>query len=270
MILRLKAVLLLLLVVFTTVILLPFQLFALLFKLRLAARIPVLWHRTICWLIGIRVFVKDGFTTKRPLLLVANHVSWSDIIVLGSIGELSFIAKQEVGIIPGINWLSKLQRSVFVAREKRLNSGAQAQEITERLLAGDTMVLFSEGTTGCGNRLLPFNSSLLGSAQYALKHGDLDHVFIQPVSICYTALHGLPLGRKGRAIVSWEGDQKLWPHLSRFVTGSHWDVEVSFGRPIEFTPERKRRSVNAEVQACVKSMLARSIATPQSNSGAGP
>ena len=264
MISRTKAVALLILVIFITILLLPFQLIALLFNSRLASRIPVLWHKLVCRLIGIRVVVKGNFSKKRPLLLVANHVSWSDIIVLGSISELSFIAKQEVSVIPGVSWLSRLQRSIFVARERRLGSRAQAHEITQRLLAGDAMVLFSEGTTGCGNRLLPFNSSLLGSAQYALRHGGLDHVHVQPVAICYSALHGLPLGRRGRAIASWEGDQDLWPHLSRFVQKSHWDVEVSFGAPIEFTPELKRRTVNDQAHASVKSMLASIIASSAS------
>ena len=263
---KLKAIALLVLVIVLTLFLLPIQACALAVNSRLAAKIPVLWHRIVCRLIGIRVIQNGSKAGGRPLLLVANHVSWSDILILGSVGELSFIAKQEVGIIPGVNWLAKLQRSVFVAREKKHHSGQQAQEVTARLLAGDTMVLFSEGTTGCGNRLLPFNSSLLGSAQYAMTHSELDHVYVQPVAICYRALHGLPLGRRGRAVASWEGDQELWPHLSRFVQASHWDVEVSFGKPIEFKSDMKRKLINDQAHKSVKTMLAACMTSSGSKS----
>lgn len=255
----LKAVFLVMAVILITLALLPLQLIALALKLKLAGAIPKWWHKSVCRLIGIRVNTVGTLSRNRPLLLVANHVSWSDILVFGSIAELSFIAKHEVASLPGIKWLSRLQRSVFVQRERRSNSRQQAEEITQRLVTGDVIVLFSEGTTGSGNTVLPFNSSLLGSAQYALGHGDLEHVYVQPASICYTDLHGLPLGRRGRAIASWEGDQELWPHLSRFIMKGAWDVEVHFEKPIEFTADMKRRVVNDLAHKKVKKMLANSI-----------
>ncbi|MDP1363256.1 hypothetical protein, partial [Klebsiella variicola] len=82
-----------------------------------------------------------------------------------------------------------------------------ANEIGARLAKGDAMVLFAEGTTGDGNMVLPFKTTLFGAASMAIAEGAADEVFIQPVAIAYTRLHGVPLGRRWRPVASWIGDQ---------------------------------------------------------------
>ena len=95
--------------------------------------VPRLWHKSILWAVGFRVRVVGKMSSERPLLIAANHVSWTDIAVIGSLGELSFIAKAQMQGWPLMGWLSTLQRTVFVDRERRHKSGAQASEIGERL-----------------------------------------------------------------------------------------------------------------------------------------
>ena len=96
-------------------------------------RLPLLWHRLATRILGIRVHVHGAPADARPLLLVANHVSWLDITVLGSVMELSFISKSEVASWPVFGLFAKLQRSVFVDREKRAKTGEVAGEIATRL-----------------------------------------------------------------------------------------------------------------------------------------
>jgi len=243
-------------VVLTTLCLLPFQLIALFFRLNLARKIPVLWHRITCWAIGMRVHKVGQLTSTRPLLIAANHVSWSDIVVLGSLGELSFIAKREVSEIFGINLLAWLQRSVFVARERPQHSGKQVEEIAARLQEGDAMVLFAEGTTGDGNRLLEFKSTLFGAAQYVMKETTQAEIAVQPVAIRYVSLHGIPLGRRGRNYAAWTGDEELGPHLSYFVRSGAWNVEVLFGAVISFGPDAKRCEIAEQSRSEIRKMLA--------------
>ncbi|MEZ5799762.1 MAG: 1-acyl-sn-glycerol-3-phosphate acyltransferase [Nitratireductor sp.] len=95
-----------------TILLAPVQLVAMKFFKPLSRKLPVLWHRIALWLIGTRVHVTGQRPKKRPLLIVANHVSWSDILILGSVMELCFIAKAEVRSWPGISVLAMLQRTV--------------------------------------------------------------------------------------------------------------------------------------------------------------
>jgi 1-acyl-sn-glycerol-3-phosphate acyltransferase len=95
-------------------------------------------------------------------LYVANHVSYTDITVLGSVIPGSFIAKAEVADWPFFGWLAKLQRSVFVDRQVR-STVTQRDAVGERLASGDALILFPEGTSGDGNRVLPFKTALFGA-----------------------------------------------------------------------------------------------------------
>ena len=238
-----------------TLLLMPVQFLAIKLKLRLAHKLPVFWHRLMTRMIGLKITSHGKITDKRPLMLVANHVSWCDILVLGSLGDVCFIAKNEVATTPFAGLLAQLQRSIFVVREEKRKSGEQAREVTQRLIDGDTIVLFAEGTTGDGNRLLEFKSSLFGAAQYALEAPEIDQVYIQPVSIAYTRFHGIRMGRFQRARASWPGDIELAPHAAEFMRASAWDVDVCFSEPVVFDHTTRRRAIAKQVHAEVRTMF---------------
>ncbi len=237
-----------------TLILLPVQILAIALNWQLCRKIPLFWHRFAVKMIGLKIEVSGELSNRRPLLIVANHISWSDILVLGSIAELSFIAKHEVETIPGASLLAKMQRTVFVVRANKRDAGKQAREVTHRLLDGDSMVLFAEGTTADGHRILDFKSSLFGAAQYAVKEGGAEQVFVQPVSISYTKLHGMPLGRYGRTQSSWDGDRELGPHVMKFLRYAAWDVHVGVGRPIMINQTTRRRDIAKQTRDKIRSM----------------
>jgi 1-acyl-sn-glycerol-3-phosphate acyltransferase len=216
-----------------TLLLAPFQLAAIRWAPRVAGWLPFAWHRLARRLIGLRVTVHGRPPrAAAPRLIVANHVSWADIVVLGSLLPLSFIAKAEVRSWPGANLLARLQNTVFIERHRRGTAGRQAGEIAERLAAGDTMVLFAEGTTGSGHRLLPFKTSLFGAIDAALGQGGHQRLIVQPAAIAYLRLHGLPLGRYHQARAAWPGDLTLLPHLARFLEDGACDAQVVFGEPL--------------------------------------
>ncbi|MFG3757146.1 lysophospholipid acyltransferase family protein, partial [Klebsiella pneumoniae] len=102
------------------------------------------------------------------MLILSNHVSWLDIIVVTAVTPVVFVAKHEVASWPLFGWLAKLQRTIFIERERRQKTGAVAREMGDRLTGGDTVVLFAEGTSSDGNRILPFRSALIGSVHHAL------------------------------------------------------------------------------------------------------
>ena len=176
-----------------TVTLIPFQWLAVRFALPARRRIPVLYHRMICALIGVRVHVAGKRSEEQPLMIVSNHVSWLDISVVTSIAPVVFIAKHEVASWPLFGLLAKLQRSVFVNRAQRHKTTDVNAEIARRLASGDPVVLFGEGTSSDGNRVLEFRSALVGAARDALAQAEHSgRIWIQPLSIAYTALLGLP------------------------------------------------------------------------------
>jgi len=255
MIARLRVIAILACVLPVTLVLAPLQWASVMWYPALAKKIPMYWHKMVLWLVGARVTVVGEIPTVRPLLIVSNHLSWSDILVMGSVMELCFIAKDEVKSIQGVNMLAWLQRSVFVDRSRRRQSHLQADTIAARLLAGDAMVLFAEGTTGSGHRVFPFKSALFGAAQYALKQSERDEVLVQPVAIAYTHLFGMPLGRYHQTQASWPGTIPLGPHLMNFLRKGAYDIKVSFGDPIPISATSNRRQIATQTFESVNQMF---------------
>ncbi|MBX3530606.1 MAG: 1-acyl-sn-glycerol-3-phosphate acyltransferase [Rhizobiaceae bacterium] len=224
--------------------------------------LPRLWHGFIVWMLDFRVHITGKMSTERPLFLAGNHVSWTDIMVIGSVAEVNFIAKQEVKKWAVIGPLSRLQNTVFVDRDRRRKSAEQASEISVRLKAGDPMFLFAEGSTGDGNLLIPFKSTLFGAASLAVDEGATERVMIQPVSIAYTRLHGMPTNRLHRPLVSWIGDRVLMPHIVQLLKEGAVDVELKFGEPVEYRKGVNRKEVAREVERRVQAMFYESLREP--------
>ena len=251
----------LVLVFFTlfTLPLLPLQYIAMRRERYFHKSLPRLWHRVIAKLLGLRVTVSGNLAPDRPLLIVANHSSWADIVVLSSIAEVSFIAKSEMKSWPLFGLFAVLQRSVFVERDLKHKAGHQANSIAERLAKGDVMVLFAEGTTSDGNRVLPFKSSLFGAAQLAQRETTARSMLVQPVSVAFTRLHGLPMGRYMRPVAAWPGTVGLIPNLLNMIREGAIDVEVRFGTPVEFTSASSRKAVSAQMERRVRAMMNTSL-----------
>ncbi len=193
-----------------TLPIMPLQFLAVLLRIRPLYRwLPVIYHRVVCYILGIRIEVYGQPSAATPTLFVGNHVSYLDVEVLSSILPVSFIAKSEVASWPFFGWLARLQRTVFIERRQRA-AGKGRDGIQRRLDAGDDLVLFAEGTSGDGTRVLPFRSALLGATQ--MRHGR-EPVPVQPFTIAYARLDGIPVGRLCRPFFAWFGDMELAPHL---------------------------------------------------------
>ena len=169
----------------------PFQLLALLLRIGFLARgIPYYYHRLVCGILGLKIEVRGVRSTEAPTLYVGNHVSYLDIETLGSNIPASFVAKQEVSTWPFFNVLAKLQRTVFVERRTRATR-ASRDSLIGRLEAADSLILFPEGTSSDGTRVLPFRSALFAAAQVTPGGKPLR---VQPFTVAYTRLDGIPLG----------------------------------------------------------------------------
>jgi lyso-ornithine lipid O-acyltransferase len=243
---RLRAILSLGFMVVFTLILLPVQLAALRWSVPDPRAIPRLYHRVAARLLGMKIAVGGEAPRGGPLLIVANHASWLDIVVLWSLLPVSC-----VGL------LARMQRSVFVDRTRRGQSGRQISDIASRLGAGDVVVLFPEGTTSDGNRVLPFNTSLFGAAREAVGTGRLERLSIQPVAIAYVRLNGIPMGRAMRRHAAWVGDEDLAPHLMARLAGGVIEVAVHFGAPVAFTVESDRKAVARALEEDVRGNFVR-------------
>lgn len=223
-----------------TLVLLPAQLTFVLLRLHgLATRLPLHYHRLCCRIFGFEIVRVGAIAKDRPTLFVGNHSSYLDIPVLGATLPASFVAKTEVASWPGFGMLAKLQRTVFVDR-KRGSTHRQRDDIQARLEAGGNLILFPEGTSNDGNRVLPFRSALLSVAERKIKDGALT---VQPVSVSYTGLNGVPLGHGLRPLLAWYGDMTLGPHLWAFCRLGRVRVVVEFHPPTSIDAFSSRKDL---------------------------
>jgi lyso-ornithine lipid O-acyltransferase len=210
-----------------TLSLMPVQWVGLVLDCRWVSTLPTFYHRWCCRILGFRVRAIGRPTVKRRVLFAANHVSYTDVMILGSLVAGSFIAKSEVGSWPFFGWLARLQRTVLVDRRMR-STATQRDAISERLAAGDALILFPEGTSGDGNRILPFKTALFSAAATSER---LDPILVQPVSLAYTRLDGIPIGRAFRPFFAWYGAMGLVTHLWGMIGLGTVEVVVQFHPP---------------------------------------
>ena len=226
---------------------------------RHANRAPILFHRAFLRLFSVRV--SQSGTPPLPgegALVLANHVSWLDIVALGSLRPLTFVAKSEIAGWPVVGLLAALQRTIFIDRQRRGATASVSAAMGHRLAEGELVVLFAEGTTGDGTRLLPFRSSLVGAARAALQaEAGRGRVRLQPLAITYPRRNGLPVVRSERAGIAWYGDMELAPHLSAFVANGPIDVHVVWGAPVAFEAGSDRKAATAAAEAEVRAALRR-------------
>jgi len=220
-----------------TVLLVPPYLLAMALRLQPIIRwMPVIYHRMVCVILGIKVQVRGKRSDVTPTLFVCNHVSYLDIEVLGGLVPGSFVAKAEVATWPFFSTLAKAQRTIFIERSSG-RASASRDEMLRRLNTGDNLMLFPEGTSSDGTRVLPFRSALFGVAQLRRD--------------------GIPLGRYWRPLFAWFGDLDLVPHLWQMVCLGETETVVTFFPPIDIDQlgDRKKlaefcfRQVSLGVQA---------------------
>ena len=246
-----------------TLLLLPLQLIGLAFELRLQRTIPHLYHRMLCALIGVRIREVGRRSTAAPALVLSNHVSWLDICVITALAPVVFVAKSEVAGWPVFGSLARLQRTVFINRKARHQTGAATREIAGRLLGGDAVVLFAEGTSSDGIRVLPFRSSLVGAVHHALGNSTHHtHVTVQPMSLAYVGFSGVPMGRGLREHVAWYGDADLIPHLLQVLSSGAVDVIVSWGEATAYDMSANRKTIARDAEKSVRRMTAAALRTP--------
>jgi 1-acyl-sn-glycerol-3-phosphate acyltransferase len=203
----------------------PVQVFLLATKSLRARHFPLRYHRLMCRMLGVRFVRRGTISTYRPTLFVSNHTSYLDIEIMGATIEGSFVSKAEVSRWPIFGWLAKLQRTIFVERADRAGAARQRDEIRRRLDEGDNLILFPEGTSGDGIHLLPFKSTLFAAAED-------ERVTVQPVSVVYRLLDGIPLGRFYRPFFAWYGDMTMARHLWKMLGLGQLTVVMTFHEPV--------------------------------------
>ena len=236
-----------------TALLLPIQIVAVLFRLPIARVVPALYHRGNCKLIGIDVRRTGAPSVDPPALFVCNHASYLDIVVLSTLLDASFVAKSEVAKWPLFGLLAKLVNTIFVERRPS-RSGAHRNEMRERMEDGRSLILFPEGTSTDGNRVLPFNSTFFAIVEEPIGG---EPIPVQPISLAYTRYNNLPMSRRERPYLTWYGDTAMVSHLLRLLTIGRATVEVTFHPPVTIEAFGTRKALAAACGETVSVGLSR-------------
>jgi len=192
-----------------------------------------IYWRVMCRLIGInvRVLGQPPEPGGRPVVFVSNHSSWLDILVLGGRLEACFISKDEVTGWPLVNLVAWLGRTVYV-RRRRASTGRERDDMRQRLAGGDNLILFPEGTTSDGSRVLPFRSAFLSIAELPAG-SDGRPPLVQPVSVVYDRLGFLPTGRASRPLFAWYGDMTIGAHFWQLAQNRGLRATVLLHTPLD-------------------------------------
>lgn len=243
-----------------TIVCVPPQWLACKLNLEWRKRIPKFYHRTLGKMMGIRTHV-IGEPIRGGGLLLANHSSWMDIIILSGICPLAFVAKSEVNAWPLFGLLARLQNTIFVRRGDKARAFGDRDLIRARIKAGDGIIIFPEGTSSDGNRVLSFKSALLSAAEWPSEkeNNGVEDTQVQPVSIGYVARYGIPMGRETRPSYAWYGDMDLVPHLWEAFASGPVDVVVEFHKPLSVKEAGGRKRLAEQAERIVREGLMRAL-----------
>ena len=200
-------------------------------------------------LIGVEVRV-IGTPVKRqagrPVVYVSNHSSWVDVPVLGGVLDGRFVAKGDVGGWPVIGTIARLGRTVFVSRS-RASTGKERETMRGVLRAGDNLILFPEGTSSDGSRVLPFRTAFFAVAEVRGDEDQAELPLIQPVSVVYDRLGGLPAGRASRPVFAWYGDMDIASHFWRLAQHIGLRATVVLHTPLDPARFEDRKALSQAV-----------------------
>jgi 1-acyl-sn-glycerol-3-phosphate acyltransferase len=123
------------------------------------------------------------------------------------------------------------------------------------MAGGNAVLLFAEGQSDIGTHVLPFRSALVGAAQHAMMEAGAEDVMIQPLTIAYTKLQGLPVGRTERSLIAWIKSKSVKQNIKEILGGPVKDVTVAFGTPRPLRDTDNRKLVTKAAENDVRAML---------------
>lgn len=203
------------------------------------------WSLRMLQVLGIELRLLGEPPASGPVLIVANHISWLDILVMHAARHCRFVAKADVKHWPLIGTLATGGGTLYIERESRRDAMRVVHHMADALRAGDILAVFPEGTTGDGRELLPFHANLIQAAISA-------NVPVQPVALSFIdAASGAP-----SFAASYVGDETLVGSVWRTLAAPPMAAVVAYGEP-QPAQSRQRRAWAAQLQAAVEQLRAR-------------
>lgn len=211
------------------------------------ASIASWWLRKSALILGVRSVV-HGAATHDGALIVANHISWLDILVLGGAAPVRFLSMAEVAHWPVIGFLTRSAGTLFIERGGRDAATVAAEQITRHLQRGEHIGIFPEGATSLGESVSRFHPRLFAAAIHS-------GVAVQPVAIRYVHTGN------GTPTAPFVGEERFLQHVKRVLVERSIEVKVTFCEPLASTAV-DRRQLADQARASISSILTSAQPSP--------
>jgi 1-acyl-sn-glycerol-3-phosphate acyltransferase len=202
------------------------------------------WASALVQLLGVQLRIRGPVPVQGPLLLVANHISWLDIVVLHAAHHCRFVSKADVRRWPLVGILATGAGTLYIQRESRRDALRVVHHMAKALKDGDILAVFPEGTTGDGHDLLPFHANLIQAAIAA-------DAPVQPVALRYVD----PATGDNSQAMSYIGDETLIGSLWRTLSAQAVLADVVFGAP-QTAEGRERRAWAGDLREAIRELRA--------------
>ncbi len=235
-----------LLLLLTLVVLVPLHYLYRVF--RYGSPFPKLFLFLAARIVGARV-TRHGTPLRRDVFFISNHVNWVDILALAGASGTAFVAKAELGKVPVIGWLCRLNRTVFVSREDRGGVADQINLLREALADNWSVTVFPEGTTTDGQSLLPFKTSMM-----QVLDPPPPAVLVQPVMLDYGPI---------AEWIGWIGNEAGIDNAKRILArpGS-FGLHIHFLEPFHPRDFPGRKAITAEARRRIEAALVAALGKP--------
>jgi 1-acyl-sn-glycerol-3-phosphate acyltransferase len=200
------------------------------------------WSARLLQLAGIELQTSGAAPPTGPMLLVANHISWLDIVVIHAAGYCRFVSKADVARWPLVGDLATGAGTLFIERASRRDAMRVVHHMRDSLVAGDVVAVFPEGTTGDGRALLPFHANLIQAALSA-------DVPVQPLALRFADRSGAT-----SYAPSFVGNETLLGSIWRTLAAEHLVAQVRYADP-QTHAGRDRRAWAQALQQDVQDLL---------------
>jgi 1-acyl-sn-glycerol-3-phosphate acyltransferase len=203
------------------------------------------WAGALLAKLAIKLIVNSRPPRTGPMLLVSNHISWLDILVIHAAGHCRFVSKADIKHWPVLGTLTTAAGTLYIERESRRDAMRVVHHMSEALSDGDIVAVFPEGTTGNGIDLLPFHANLLQAAIAV-------NAPVQPIALSFI---DLATGQTSQA-ASFVGDETLLGSLWSTLKSSNLSAVATYGVP-QFANGRDRRTWVADLRTTIAVLLAK-------------
>ncbi len=259
-----RSIFLIIIVSVLIILILPIQLLINLTNLKIKYKIPKLFLKIVSSVIGIKIRsinLRNENKNKYGVLYVSNHVSWMDILCLGSLLDAQFIAKKEVAEMGLFGFLAKLNHTFFIDNTNQRKSFSYNEIIQAKLLKKQNLILFPEGTTSDGNSVRSFKSSFFESTNLPKYYPEKENDFIDvcPISLCYKDKNNLPMGIFYRRYVAWQGDYPLLRLMKIFLLSGPVSIDITIHKSVDLSSFKNRKELSNYCQNTIQNAITKEL-----------